>query len=129
MFNKAETEIHKHSDEEHKLIENETSDLSDLHNSIEKGENLMITKMIVLKKRKNAEKRTEKLKYCRIGIGAIVFAVLFPGICPGLILKLSSDSLYKREPMEEYLLNEVFQDVKIVDALTELCIVAYSVTN
>jgi len=64
--------------------------------------------MKVKKRRDKQEKSFNGRKYCRVGFGAIVFTICFPGICPGIILKLSSDSLYKREPMEDYLYKEVY---------------------
>ena len=68
----------------------------------------MLCRLKVIKKRERLEKTFEARKYCRVAFGAIIFTCIFPGLCPGLILKLSSDSLYKREPMEDYLYNEVY---------------------
>jgi len=59
----------------------------------------------------------------------IIGILIFPMILPYMVVRLQADSLYQREPMEKYLLDEVFGKTMITEALTELCIVSYSLSR
>jgi hypothetical protein len=59
----------------------------------------------------------------------VLMMVIMPILLPYTVMRLQADSLYQREPMEDYLYKDVFGDTMISEALTELCVVAYSLTN
>lgn len=61
-------------------------------------------------------------------LGAILGSAVFY-IIPFVLLSITSDSMYNRNPMDEYLWADVYGDLMISDALTELTVVSYSMTN
>lgn len=58
-------------------------------------------------------------------LGAVLGISMFYAIPLGLG-HLYTTSMYNRNPMEDYLWEEVYGDLMITDALTELTVVSYS---
>ena len=63
-----------------------------------------------------------------MSLGAIVGGCLF-FVVPYALAQVYNASMYNRDPMEFYLWENVYGDLMIKDALTELTIVSYSMTN
>ena len=70
---------------------------------------------------KNNRCRSYSLMFLGAFLGMAFFYVI-----PFMLGKLYNASMYNRNPMEEFLWREVYGDLMIKDALTELTIVSYS---
>jgi hypothetical protein len=75
------------------------------------------------------ERRNNKCRsWSLMTLGALLGMGLFY-LFPYLLGNLYNQSMYNRSPMEEYLWTNVYGDLMIKDALTELTVVSYSMDN